>query len=139
MAHKEYRYEYRCPLSQGYTRVRISKAALCEAGIRTRHRFGSGAVACYFHPEKGFYFEHCTQVWAKALAVCLFPVSLLLGGVLHIKNIWGDLCRLVQERRYGAFTTDRVQPGQHGYDELLVHVGPTLRASQRSKQNKETS
>lgn len=105
-----FEYKYIPPESQGLVKIKVSKDNHNAVFTYRKRTFFKSLFYKYeyFANDTKVRVECIPTSLCKILAVALFPVHLLLYGVSNYKEIVLDTKKIVNARKYGAFSSDIV-------------------------------
>ncbi len=110
-------YKYEDPLTQGYKQFKLTKKQHNKLfkyrQIKWRDRYE------YYYNDKYILLYRFTNWKAIILITLLFPVILLLEGLLDYKETIKDYKGMYNQKKYGAFSSDSVPSGTDTYVELI--------------------
>lgn len=112
-------YTYRDPRQDGFVKTSITLRQLYKAGLS---HSGKGIVKyaeVYYNEEKGFILEYYNRLWVKILTILLYPISLILSGVVNFKEVNRETKRVLFQKKYGAFSSDRAYPNEKITQKLI--------------------
>jgi uncharacterized protein with ParB-like and HNH nuclease domain len=103
-------YVYKSPLDQGYTKIKVSKDKHNLIFKHPQRTFLKSLVNRWDYFRKGneVIAENVPTLFGKVLTVLLFPLFLILSGVLNYKEIIDAMKGVLSPRKYGRFTRHRV-------------------------------
>ena len=102
------KYEYQCPTTKGYKRIKVSKAqhnSVFKYGKRTLLK-SLVQKQEYYDNGNQIIVQHLPTLITKILCVVLLPVNLLFYGVGNLDELIKDTKRIIQPKKYGSFSSD---------------------------------
>jgi len=111
------KYVYENPLSNGYKQFKLSKKQHNKLfkyrQIKWYHKYE------YFYSKDDVILHRFFNYKAVTLSTLLFPVSILLTGIINIKECWQDLQKMYNQKKYGAFSADQIESDTDRYDQIM--------------------
>jgi hypothetical protein len=121
------RYKYINPINNGYVKFNITRKIHNE--IFPRRKMGILNSTEYYYNEatNKIQIHFFYNLFAQIGGIMLFPILVILSGVINFKSAWNDLIKLLNQKKTGNFTTDScVLKSQPMYDskkyEILVNA-----------------
>jgi ABC-type nitrate/sulfonate/bicarbonate transport system permease component len=53
------------------------------------------------------------------ITTIFFPILVLLNGIANVKELWIELKKLYNQKKYGGFVSDYVPSNTKKYDEIM--------------------
>lgn len=109
-------YHYLDKTKFGYRKIYFSIAELKAAGVNLNRlrKCGGGKVDVYFSEQHGYYFEYLTSWIGFLVLLMCFPFDIVINfvadGINGVKEMLQLYKRMLNEKKYGAFTSDRIFP-----------------------------
>ena len=103
-----FEYKYIPPESQGMVKIKVSKENHNNVFTYRKRTFLKSLLHKYeyFADDTKVSVEYVPTALYKVLAVLLFPFHLLIYGVSNYKEIVLDTKKVINARKYGAFSSD---------------------------------
>lgn len=110
-------YIYECPTKRGYKRFKITNK---QQNNLFKHRQSKFFIKYeYYINGKEILMYQIPTAFACVLSTLLFPIGLLLGGVLHYKATYKSMVSDMWKcKENGAFISDHIYKGET-YDSLI--------------------
>lgn len=71
------------------------------------------------HNDSSVILHRFVNWKAIAITTVLFPIIVLLNGVVNYKEAWSELKSLYKQKESGSFSGDSVQSGSKEYIEIV--------------------
>lgn len=111
------KYQYKDPLTSGYKRFELTKK---KHNTLFKHRQIKWADKYkYYYNEKEIILHKFVNVKAVLLMTILFPLVVVLGGVINFKEIFNDTKELYRQKERGSFSGDHFQSKTDTYDKIM--------------------
>lgn len=106
----KFEYKYVSPESQGLSKIKVSKENHNAVFTYRKRTFFKSLLYKYeyFADDTKVRVECVPTSLSKILAVALFPLHLILYGISNYKEIVLDTKKVLNARKYGAFSADIV-------------------------------
>lgn len=69
-----------------------------------------------------FVMINLTNTPAKLLSTALYPVALILNGVVNYKELNREICRMWNQKETGSFYGDASYSRQDGWDDIMAII-----------------
>lgn len=106
-----FEYKYVNQQSQGLTKIKVTQENHNKVFTYRKRTFFKSIFWKYeyFADDKKIRVENIPTVLTKILVIMLFPLHLILYGISNYKDVLIDTKKLLNARKYGAFTSDIVE------------------------------
>lgn len=111
------KYIYTCPTKRGYKRFKITNK---QQDSLFKYRQSKFFIRYeYYMNDKEILMYQIPTLFACVLFTLLFPIGVLLGGVLNYKNLYKSMVSDMWKcKENGAFSSDSIYRGRT-YDSLI--------------------
>jgi hypothetical protein len=113
-------YQYKNPLDLGYTKFALSKKQHNELFPKRKMLWHDRYE--YYYNEKMIMLHRFTNWKGILVNTVLFPLSVLLHGVIHFKEIWRELYRQFHQKETGDFISEHVHHQSQTYQDVMKIV-----------------
>lgn len=111
-------YQYKDPLTQGYRRVRLSKAQ--HNNLFPNRKIKWTDKYEYYLSEDMFLLHKYLSLPAVVLNILLFPISLLCFGLSNFKDVLREHKEILSQKKYGKFSGDACYKSDEDYFNNIV-------------------
>jgi hypothetical protein len=110
-------YVYKNPVDNGYKKFKLSKKQhnqlFKHRQIRWIDRYE------YYYNDKHVLLHKFYSPLVVILNTLLFPVTVLLNGIVHFKECWKDLKSTYHQKKSGSFVSDNIWCSSETYDKIM--------------------
>lgn len=111
------KYHYSNPVDRGFTKFKLTKRQHNKL-LKYRQMNWHDKYE-YYYNDKEIIFHRLDNWKVIILTTLLFPVIVLLHGLVNFKEAWRDLKRLYKQKQSGSFVGDSVSNSSEKYDEIM--------------------
>lgn len=97
-------YKYVNPIDNGFVKVKMSRKEIKNL-IRNYHKYMKYEV---YENENEYLIHVLNPLYIKIFHIFSFPISILLHGLLHIKDIFEDIYCVVFDKKTGNFLSETI-------------------------------
>lgn len=112
----EYKYIYENPLDQGYKQFKLTKkqhnTLFKYRQIKWYDKYE------YYYNDNEIILHRFTNIYAIILGTILFPIAILLEGIVNIKDTCRDYKRMCNQKKYGSFSGDNIWRDSELYKQI---------------------
>ena len=117
-----HQYKYESPVTRyNMVEVKVPKRVLKQHIESSRNWFWSSPKV-FVGIDGGYVIEWRLKWRAKAVALAMFPVYLIMDGFSNAKEIWKDVRADVMEETYGSFSCDSGHGKSEFWQVLVQYV-----------------
>ncbi|HEY8805270.1 MAG TPA: hypothetical protein VIM42_09250 [Clostridium sp.] len=110
-------YIYKDPRDRGLIKFKISKkqhnSIFKHRKITWRDKYE------YYYDDKEIIMHRFVKMPLIFLAVLLFPVIVLMTGILNIKEAFTDVKKSLNQKKYGGFSSDQLWYNTEPYKAMM--------------------
>jgi hypothetical protein len=110
-------YIYKNPLENGYKQFKLTRKQHNELLKRRKFRWTDKYE--YFYNNNNILIHEFTNFPTKILMTFIFPIILLLEGIVNIKEITGEYKGLYNQKKYGSFCSDSIPSNTDIYKNII--------------------
>ena len=111
------KYIYRNPLDQGYKQFKLTKKQHNKI-FEHRQIKWHNKYEYYYNDRKILLYKFYN--WKVIIfSTIIFPIFILIGGLINFKEIIDDYKRLYNQKKYGSFSSDSVENDSNIYNEVM--------------------
>lgn len=111
------KYIYKDPLDQGYKQFKLTKKQHNKL-FPNRQRTWKSRFE-YYYNDNNVILHLFTSRLAIILNLILFPLSVLLNGLREFKEVAESHKKLLNEKKYGSFSSDDIWKSSDLYSEIM--------------------
>lgn len=111
------KYVYKNPIEQGYIKFKLTKKQHNQLFKYRQIKWCDKYE--YYYNEHYVILHKFYNKKSIILATILFPIWVLLNGLVNIKETWIELIKLYNQKKYGSFGGDDVSNGSETYDKIM--------------------
>lgn len=111
------KYKYTDPITNGYTKFKLTEKQ--HNNLFKYRQIGTGDKYEYYYNDSQIILHRFTNWKAITLTTILFPILVILHGVINYKEAWKELIGLYNQKKLGSFSGDSVQSGSEKYMEIM--------------------
>lgn len=110
-------YIYKNPLDNGYKKFKLSKKTHNKLFKYRQIKWIDKYE--YYYNDKQIIFHKFYNPLVIIFNTLLFPVSVLLYGIMNFKECWLDLKKTYNQKKYGSFSSDSIPNGSDIYKKII--------------------
>lgn len=110
-------YKYKSPVESGYTKFKLTKKQ--HNGIFKNRQIRWFDKYEYYYNDKAVILHKFSNWKVVLLSTVLFPILVLLGGILNIRDIWKELVGLYNQKEVGSFISEMTWRESKHYQQMI--------------------
>jgi hypothetical protein len=110
-------YQYTNPIDKGYTKFKLTKKQHNEI-FKNRQIKWMGKCE-YYYNENQIIIHSFTNWKAILLSTILFPVFVLIHGLGNVKEVWGELKSLYNQKESGSFVSEHIWKTENRFNQIM--------------------
>jgi hypothetical protein len=113
-------YKYQNPLENGYKQFYLTK--------KQHNSLFKYRQIRWFDKYEYYYNDNCLILnrfynrRSILVSTVLFPVTVLLNGLMNYKECWEDLKKMYNQKEYGSFSGDHISNGTDTYNKIMEMI-----------------
>jgi hypothetical protein len=113
----DYKYKYTDPIDSGFTKFKLTKKQHNEIFPKRKIKWTNKYE--YYYNERTIILHEFINWKTVLLVTILFPVIILLEGLMNIKESWKDFVKLYKQKESGSFVSEHVRRDAEKYQQVM--------------------